>query len=305
MLGTYGDETRRAVVRDVDESGEKIVVEFSPTPRSASQVSSMFARDVSLVSRPAKPHALAHLLPPKLGDALGRTVNLEDAFRDAEAIGIYRGPSETVGRGHGAAREFAAVGRREKSSASRSTSSASQMPGDVDMTLKAKGGHRVLLGDDPNILVVDSPETVVTNWNRPFGSLFSAPIAALVVVSPSAEVHARRRRGFVFYCRVSVEGPPVSANKAVGVQAQGDPRLLARRRRLIGAAGRLPRALFRALGAGRPASRRRRWARRAYDAPAGPASALRARALVRGARLTPRHHSSVRRRRRVHAEAAC
>ncbi len=78
VLGTYGDETRRAVVRDVDESGEKIVVEFSPTPRSASQVSSMFARDVSFVSRPAKPHALAHLLPPKLGDALGRTVNLED-----------------------------------------------------------------------------------------------------------------------------------------------------------------------------------------------------------------------------------
>ena len=36
VLGTYGDETRRAVVRDVDETGEKIIVEFSPTPRSAS-----------------------------------------------------------------------------------------------------------------------------------------------------------------------------------------------------------------------------------------------------------------------------
>ena len=190
VLGTYGDETRRAVVRDVDETGEKIVVEFSPTPRSASQVSSMFARDVSFVSRPAKPHALAHLLPPKLGDALGRTVNLEDAFRDAEAIGIY---IVDQARPSAAATERLAnlrrwVGGRKFGVALYELSS--QMPGDVDMTLKAKGGHRVLLGDDANVLVVDSPETVVTNWNL-FEVCSVRQLPALVVVSPSAEVFTR------------------------------------------------------------------------------------------------------------------
>ena len=190
VLGTYGDETRRAVVRDVDASGEKIVVEFSPTPRSASQVSSMFARDVSFVSRPAKPHALAHLLPPKLGDALGRTVSLEDAFRDAEAIGIF---IVDQARPSAAATERLAnlrrwVGGRKFGVALYELSS--QIPGDVDMTLKAKGGHRVLLGDDANVLVVDSPETVVQNWNLlEVCSVRSLP--ALVVVSPSAEVFTR------------------------------------------------------------------------------------------------------------------
>ena len=190
VLGTYGDETRRAVVRDVDATGEKIVVEFSPTPRSASQVSSMFARDVSFVSRPAKPHALAHLLPPKLGDALGRTVELSEAFRDAEAIGIY---IVDQARPSAAATERLAnlrrwVGGRKFGVALYELSS--QMPGDVDMTLKAKGGHRVLLGDDPNILVVDAPETVVTNWNL-FEVCSVRQLPALVVVSPSAEVFTR------------------------------------------------------------------------------------------------------------------
>ena len=67
---------------------------------------------------------------------------------------------------------------------------SSQMPGDVDMTLKAKGGHRVLLGDDANVLVVDSPETVVTNWNL-FEVCSVRQLPALVVVSPSAEVFTR------------------------------------------------------------------------------------------------------------------
>ena len=190
VLGTYGDETRRAVVRDVDATGEKIVVEFSPTPRSASQVSSMFARDVSFVSRPAKPHALAHLLPPKLGDALGRTVELSEAFRDAEAIGIY---IVDQARPSAAATERLAnlrrwVGGRKFGVALYELSS--QMPGDVDMTLKAKGGHRVLLGDDANVLVVDAPETVIQNWNL-FEVCSVRQLPALVVVSPSAEVFTR------------------------------------------------------------------------------------------------------------------
>ena len=140
VLGTYGDETRRAVVRDVDESGEKIVVEFSPTPRSASQVSSMFARDVSFVSRPAKPHALT---PPAA--EVGR--------RDWDALLILKMRSvmpRLLGYTSWTRREPSAAATERLANLRRWVGGrkfgvalyelSSQMPGDVDMTLKAKEG---------------------------------------------------------------------------------------------------------------------------------------------------------------------
>ena len=250
VLGTYGDETRRPWYETSTRAARRSS-SSSPTPRSASQVSSMFARDVSFVSRPAKPHALAHLLPPKLGDALGRTVNLEDAFRDAEAIGIY---IVDQARPSAAATERLANLRRWVGGSKFGVADelSSQMPGDVDMTLKAKGGHRVLLGDDANVLVVDSPETVVTNWNL-FEVCSVRQLPALVVVSPSAEVFTRD--GVEALCSTAEfpwRGYQSPQTKRLEFKRKAIHACLARRRRLIGAAGRLPRALLRALGAGRP-----------------------------------------------------
>lgn len=186
VLGTYGDQTRRARVIDVDASGEKIVVEFSPTPRSASATSSLFSRDVSFVSRPAKPHALAHLLPPKLGDASGRAVALNDAFRGAEAIGVYiadRSPASAK-----ATERLAALRRRVGPERFGVAVYELASPGNVDLTLQAKGGHRGLLGDDANVLTVDAPQTVLENWNL-LETCRVRELPALFVVSRTAEVY--------------------------------------------------------------------------------------------------------------------
>lgn len=185
VLGTYGDQTRRARVIDVDASGEKIVVEFSPTPRSASATSSLFSRDVSFVSRPAKPHALAHLLPPKLGDASGRAVALSDAFRGAEAIGVYiadRSPASAK------ATERLADLRRRVGPARFGIALYEVDTGAADPALQAKGGHRGLLGDDANVLIVDAPQTVLENWNL-LETCRVRELPALVVVSWTAEVY--------------------------------------------------------------------------------------------------------------------
>ena len=136
-------------------------------------------------------------------------------FRDAEAIGIY---IVDQARPSAAATERLAnlrrwVGGRKFGVALYELSS--QMPGDVDMTLKAKGGHRVLLGDDANVLVVDAPETVVQNWNLLKFVQCQLPARRRVAVREGrATVEA------VFHCGVSWRG---WSPKQSGWSSRSDP----------------------------------------------------------------------------------
>ena len=93
VLGVGGDNRQYGgTVLSVD--GDSVCVAWAP-PHAESGPATLARRDVEFVSRPDRGDALDHLLPKRLVDGGGRSVELRGAFLSATAVGIYFAGGET------------------------------------------------------------------------------------------------------------------------------------------------------------------------------------------------------------------